>query len=261
VPVTELRNRAALASSGDVLAYVDADNEIVPEWAASAVDTLRLPNVGATGAAYHAPPDGTWVQRAYGHLRGRPAGRKDVEWLGSGNLAVWRSVLDRVGGFDPSLDTCEDVDLCHRIRATGLRVVSDERLRNVHHGDPATLWDLFKGELWRGRDNLRVSLRRPLSWRTVVTALIPMAEVATMAAAVTGLAIAGSGGLWLAAATLMLLSVPACLKVVRAAYREQHAGGVGLAETFAVAWVYDMARALALVARMPHRGRSTTVEY
>ena len=46
---------------------------------------------------------------------------------------------------------------------------SGTRLRNVHHGDPASLARVFLGELWRGRDNARVSLRTPRSWRTLAS--------------------------------------------------------------------------------------------
>src|SRR5215217_5553243 len=39
--VAELRNRAAGAAQGEVLAFIDADHEIDPAWAAHAVDVLR----------------------------------------------------------------------------------------------------------------------------------------------------------------------------------------------------------------------------
>src|SRR6185369_11672084 len=88
--VAELRNRGARHATGDILAFVDADNEIAGGWLYAALECLRMPNVGAVGAMYQAPPDGTWVQRTYGHLRGGPRDR-DADWLGSGNLAVSRS--------------------------------------------------------------------------------------------------------------------------------------------------------------------------
>ena len=160
-----LRNFGAATASGDVLAFVDADHEIADTWVAAVRRVLAEPDVAATGAMCSPPHEGTWVQRAYGLLRGLPKGTHDVEWLGSGNLAVRRSAFESVGGFDTSLTTCEDVDLCRRIRTAGHRIVSSSELRNVHYGDPATLWDLFKGELWRGQDNLRVTLRGPLTWR------------------------------------------------------------------------------------------------
>ena len=83
----------------------------------------------------------------------------------SGNLAVKRTAFQAIGGFDAALEACEDVDFCQRLRRAGWRLVGDERLESVHLGDPPTLAALFRAERWRGRDNLRVSLRGPLDAR------------------------------------------------------------------------------------------------
>src|SRR5262249_37341750 len=188
--VAELRNIGAAHSTGDLLAFVDADHEISAAWLRAATDTLHSADVAAVGALCHAPLDGTWVQRAYGLLRGVPRGTRDVEWLGSGNLAIRKAVFQSVGGFDTSLTTCEDVDLCNRIRAGGLRIVSNAGMKNVHYGDPATLWDVFKGELWRGRDNLRVSFRGPLTLRGLPSVLTPIIDVVLIAATIVGIVLA-----------------------------------------------------------------------
>jgi GT2 family glycosyltransferase len=75
----------------------------------------------------------------YDGFRARAAGVQQVDWLGSGSLAVWRDVFERVGGFDSRLETCEDVDFCQRLRRSGYGLWSDDRLRSVHLGDPRTI--------------------------------------------------------------------------------------------------------------------------
>jgi GT2 family glycosyltransferase len=253
--VARLRNIGAREASGDILAFIDADNEISSQWVRAAIETLASSTIGAVGAHYHAPPDGTWVQHAYGLLRGRPNGVHDVEWLGSGNLAVRRSLFDEVGGFDASLEACEDVDLCHRIRATGHRVVSDARLTSIHYGDPATLRELFRGERWRGRDNLRVSFRSPLAWHLLPSAIIPVFDTMMLAAVVIGTIgmVAGlPGALMVTAVGLLGISGGSLMKVARAARREPLLKGRRLSEAFVVALVYDIARALAVVCHARH---------
>ena len=137
----------------------------------------RAAGVAATGAPYVSPPAANWVQESYDNLRARPSSRQDVDWLGSGNLAVSRAPFERLGGFDRSLEACEDVDLCNRLRLAGHRIVADPALRSVHFGDPSTLRALFFGELWRGRDNARVTWRGPRTLRHLRSMLIPIATL------------------------------------------------------------------------------------
>jgi glycosyltransferase involved in cell wall biosynthesis len=248
--VSELRNVAARSAHGQILAFVDADHEIVENWIGCAVERLSSPNVGAVGALCECPHDGTWVQHTYDALRSRHRGSVAVEWLGSGNLAVRREVFERLGGFDATLETCEDVDLCFRLRREGWLLMSDDRLRNVHYGDPKTLKALFKAELWRGRDNLRVSLRS-LSLRGSPSIAIPFVDLALMAVAAAGVMTAPWRGLRMTAialATVCALSGVRASRMMRRLPTKPRAA----AKAFAVAVVYDVARALALVVRSRH---------
>lgn len=247
--VAELRNRGAAAARGEVLAFIDADHEIDPGWMARAVEGLDRPEVGAVGAQYLPPPSGTWVQNAFDALRGHQPGLCEVEWLASGNLAVRRADFERVGGFDTTLESCEDFDLCQRLRSSGLRVMSDDRLRSVHFGDPATLRALFRAELWRGRDNLRAGLRGPVTLRGLPSLVIPVLDLACLVLGCCGL-LSPPSGLLLAAGAPLAIGALAALRASLMLSRRPD--GVGAVQAFAVACVYDLARALALVYRAPH---------
>src|SRR4030095_7743152 len=76
--VSELRNRAAEAATGEYLAFVDADHEVAPGWLRAARSVMSEASIGAAGALYVSPPTGTWVQRMYGFLRGGNHGRDAV---------------------------------------------------------------------------------------------------------------------------------------------------------------------------------------
>lgn len=255
--VAELRNQGAQRAHADVLAFIDADNEIAAGWVYAALECLHLPNTAVVGALYQPPVDGTWVQRTYGHLRGIPNGQHDADWLGSGNLAVSRAAFESVGGFDTSLETCEDVDFCHRIRARGLRVLSDARLKSIHHGDPKTLSEVFSSERWRGRDNLRVSFRRPINWSALPSAVLPIVQGVALGIGVAGIVasfVTAWIGLLLVAAALVSFVAGTWLRVAWAGWRSRPRRAVGMLAVFIVASVLDVARALALVSRAPHRG-------
>ncbi len=245
--VAGLRNRGARSAAGALLAFVDADHELDPGWLAAAVDSLAEPGAGAAGAAYSPPPAAGWVQRTYDALRERPAERRDAEWLASGNMAVWRAAFDAVGGFDAALETCEDVDFCRRLRLAGYAVVAEPRMRSVHHGDPRTLGSVFFGELWRGRDNLRVSLRAPRSWRSLASAVIPVLDLAALAATAIFLVATPPGVAWLAGGAA---AVPFALIGARALRMLRRGRQVRLADAVQavlVAGAYDSGRAFAVI--------------
>lgn len=250
--VAALRNRGARAALGSIIAFADSDHEISREWIASAVDVLSDATVGATGAPYLPSPSANWVQQHYDGLRVRPARREDAPWLGSGNLAVKRSVFERIGGFNTSLTACEDVDLCNRITKAGFRIVTDPQLRSIHFGDPKTLKALFFGELWRGRDNLRVTFMGPRTFRHFRSALIPLAELTLLVGA---LGLMASGHLILATLCTMAAFVPTGIRAARIRKRRTGHGLTAAAQALAVAVVFDLARALAILARGSHRAR------
>jgi GT2 family glycosyltransferase len=253
--VGALRNEGARRASGDVLAFVDADNEIVDGWIAAALDGLAMKRTGAVGAPYHPPSPGTWVQRRYDGLRRHPKDLEIVEWLGSGNMALRRGVFEEVGGFDTALETCEDVDLSRKLRAHGYVLLADRRMKNVHHGDPETLRDVFFGELWRGRDNIRVSLRRPLSARTVTSAFIPLANLGALGLVAAGLAMGTGAGLVIAAGAVAQI---AGVVALRASAIARPGTGASWPGALAVAGAYEAGRAFALAGRFGHARRRRT---
>ena len=251
VTVAEARNRGAAACHGDVLAFVDSDHELAARWIDCAVATLQLPGVAAAGALYSSPANPSWVQRIYDGFRSRSSGVHDVGWLGSGNMAVWRHAFERVEGFDGSLSACEDVDLCQRLRRSGFRIVSDDGMTSVHHGDPTTLPRLFAGELWRGRNNLGVSLRGPLRLSALPSIVVPVIDLSAFFVCALGAVL---GGPWrapavAAAVAWVVLRLGHAAQVFRRLPVQTMAEAV---RTLVVVGVFDAARALALLLRAPH---------
>jgi hypothetical protein len=125
----------------------------------------------------------------------------------------------------------------------------------VHHGDPPTLRALFFSELWRGRDNLRVSLREKMTLRNAPSVLIPLLILLALLLSGVGALVAVSGGSagWLVTG----IAVAGALSVLRAARlwtRTPRAEKT--ITTAAQAWLvgatYDVARALALISRASH---------
>jgi GT2 family glycosyltransferase len=258
VRVSALRNEGMRAARAPWVALIDADNEIAPGWLATAAAVVGRPAeaMAAIGRDYSSAVPGTWVQRLYNAFRRHPTAVQPVRWLATGNLVVNRAVALQIGGFDETLETCEDVDFCNRLRRRGHEIWTHPGLESIHHGDPATLTRLFVGELWRGRDALRVDLRGITAWADIPSMVIPLVALALMitggVSALVAWVIAGEWLWWTLASAAGVVALSA-LKATRMFMRQGDRRVRTLAGLCLVALVYDTARALALVSRMPHR--------
>ena len=254
--VSQMRNRAVAEARTPLIAMVDADHVLGPGWIRACRDAMADPGVAIAGAPCHAPRPGTWVQRAYDRFRTHPTTRGPLEWLGAGNMVIRRDVFLHVNGFDESLETCEDVDLCNRVRQAGGRIVAEPRMHNVHLGDPATLKALFLSELWRGRDNIRVTLRGPLTPRALPSLLTPVLVLTACAVAAASIMLLPSTR-WAvisAGVSLTVIAAAIALRTARISRRGPWRLSA-IAQNLAVAIVYELARALALLARASHATR------
>ena len=128
------RNAGARASTGDVLAFCDADDEVAPGWiaglqkglvdhdfVASRFDltklnpSLRYVHPQATGLIRD--PSFAFLPRA-----------------GGCGLAIRRHVHDSVGGFDEHIRFHEDTDYCWKIQLTGVQLGwASEAVVHVQH--------------------------------------------------------------------------------------------------------------------------------
>ncbi|HEX2175488.1 MAG TPA: glycosyltransferase [Nocardioidaceae bacterium] len=128
--LSRARNAGVAASSGELIGFLDDDVVADPDWLAVAVGRLRAagPRHVVTGRVEPGPPEvpGAWApstisDRAARSYRGRL--RKDV--LYPHNMAMFRSALVEVGGFDERLGTgtayasAEDNDFCYRLLRAG----------------------------------------------------------------------------------------------------------------------------------------------
>lgn len=263
--VSTLRNRGVEAARGDLIAFVDADMQLGPDWLETARQCLAEPAVVAVGAEYSPAPDANWVQLLYDGLRQPTRDVIDTRWLPTGNILIRRAAFEAVGGFDESLQSCEDWDLCVRLRAGGHRLLSVEALRSPHFGDPASMGSLFRGEAWRGRDNLRVSIRHVPALRDLPGILVPILWLAGVVMVIAGVVLSPIFGMSALMAAALGLAMAMGLSLVRAfgIWRRTRYLPVGsLSRAWLVAVVFDAARALALVHAMPHRratiGRPST---
>lgn len=187
-------NAAIAASSGDVVARVDAHAEIPVDYLSCAVAALEetgADNVGgimdavgvsdlerAVACAMKSP---LGVGGARFHTGGG-AGESDTVYLG----VFRRSALERVGGYDPHFERAQDWEMNHRIRTTGGRVWFTPDL-TVTYRPRSTLRAL--ADQYRGYGRWRRVVARQHPGTANARYLAPPAMVVgTVAASVVGLA-------------------------------------------------------------------------
>ena len=247
--VGALRNRGCEKSSSDFIAFVDSDHEVTSDWLEKGLEILlQDESIVAAGSHYLAPPDGTWVQTTWAIHRLRGPKRGDVDWLGAGNLFVRRDAFEKVGGFREDLIAAEDVDLCHRLRQLGGRIVCDKRIRNIHHGEPKTLIAFLRKEYWRGSSGVKAWISQGFPLRDLPSLLWPLwhfvGGVVFAALAITAIISMERTWATLVAVSLFAWILPSVLLSVRTCLSEKRTTSIpALAVLY---FTYGIARAAAL---------------
>jgi GT2 family glycosyltransferase len=239
--VSRSRNEGARAATLPLVAFVDSDCVVQPGWAATVRAVLADAGIGVTGSRHILRADATWVERAWdrAHRKRAEAALVDTVYIPAGNLAARREVFLAVDGFDETLETGEDPDLCARIAAGGRRIVEARDMRCVHLGEPRTLGDVFRRERWHGRGARLHYGDGRLAPITLATAAFGGALAFAAASLVAAIA---TGVPWLLAGLLAPAAVPA---VYAASY------GRGDPRHTAQLWAIYLAYFLARTAAFP----------
>ncbi|HEU5050967.1 MAG TPA: glycosyltransferase, partial [Gemmatimonadales bacterium] len=134
--VSNARNRGISESDGEILAFVDADCIVEPQWLTEIAGAFEDPEVGCVaGDLKHMPPR-TAAERQVARMLGdwqRYAFTSNPPYAITANASYRRDTLERIGGFDPQMTRAQDVELglrCHE--QSGLRLGYAERATARH---------------------------------------------------------------------------------------------------------------------------------
>ena len=149
VNISGLRNLGAAAAKGDVLAFVDADCSIPANWIENATRHLASDDAGVIGGDYEIPKNSSWVARVWFEIA---YATKDgeVTFVPSGNMLMKSSTFRQIGGFNDTLKTSEDCELCFRAREAGFPVRLIREIAVIHWGTPQTLKAFYRKQVWHG---------------------------------------------------------------------------------------------------------------
>jgi O-antigen biosynthesis protein len=125
--LSNARNTAVAAATGEIVAFIDDDAMPDPQWLTYLVDTFaRTDFVAVGGPNLPVPGDGA-VADAVAAAPGNPihvlTTDREAEHIPGCNSAFRTELLREIGGFDPQFQTAgDDVDICWRLQDGGWRI-------------------------------------------------------------------------------------------------------------------------------------------
>lgn len=254
--VSALRNRGAQMAKGDLLAFVDSDVELFPEWLENSIPMFCDPMMVAAGCFPEVPTEATWVQRAWDvHQRGRqPSSPFPIAWLPSMNLMVRREAFQSIGGFNENLETAEDVDLCYRLANHG-GILCNPAMKAIHWGEAKDLATFWRKEVWRGIGNVRGLYSHGFRLDELPSVGYPLYVLLLVVMCGLGIGVdLWKGHVWMSLPSFIFLVFPAVVLALNTARRAHRPSLVP--SLFVLYLIYGLARACSVIKSFLPRSKS-----
>lgn len=156
--IPKQRNAGGREAQAPVMAFVDADVELLPGWGACVRKHFAEHDSLVLGSAPQLPPDASWVAEAYAlHWGVEPEAQTDfraARLLSTQSLALHTEIFHKVGGFREDIGVEEDHVFVVDAEKTGAHLIADPALAYIHHGEPRSLQEFFQRQLWGANSDL-----------------------------------------------------------------------------------------------------------
>lgn len=132
------RNAGLLEARGEIIAYIDDDARPDPYWLHYLVNSFMRSSHCAIGGPNLQPPGDSLIAECVANSPGGPVHvmltDEIAEHIPGCNMAIRKSQLEAVGGFDPQFRVAgDDVDICWRLQSRGWTIGFSSAALVWHH--------------------------------------------------------------------------------------------------------------------------------
>ncbi|GAC34247.1 glycosyltransferase [Paraglaciecola polaris] len=172
--ISALRNFGVTQSSGQYLAFLDADVYLSENWGEQMQRILtqnpkRIIASAMQICTFDAPP----LEKIRTSLSNAELD-VNVAFLPGRNLFLRREAFAKIGGFPEHLITCEDYYFTDKAAQLG-ELFYTSSATYIHLGEDKTLKGMFDKEIWRGQSNLQSIEGRHIPLREWPSFVVPPA--------------------------------------------------------------------------------------
>ena len=204
--IAELRNRGAAHVKAEFVLFIDSDMEVPEDWIEKFEKVQKEANADVLGFVVGVPANAPWFARIWAlRTNARRDRLQEIDFLPGHNIAVRRSLFERVGGFSTDLRTSEDKDLVMRLKSAGARVFSAPPIGIIHWGYEKTFKEWIRKEFWRQSSHVSMIRRHGTSARLL---RFPLTAVFHLIVAAGVIAALVSQSWWWATGLAVLLVLP-----------------------------------------------------
>jgi len=171
--ISTLRNFGVERSTGEYLAFLDADIALSSNWIECMLETLNGSSSRVIASAVQvdgqdAPPLEK-IRTALSNV----VTDQNVSFLPGRNLFLLRDTFEKVNGFPDHLVTCEDYYFTDRANQLG-DLYYTSAASYVHLGEDKDFGEMFKKEIWRGQSNLLSVKGRSIPLNEIPSFIVPV---------------------------------------------------------------------------------------
>ena len=183
--ISASRNIGVKESSGEFLAFIDADILLSKNWLTVMIAEMQA-KAGRvlTSAAQRCEPNAPRLEQIRTIMN--ESADTPVEFLDGRNLFLPRAVFEQTGGFPEHLVTCEDYFFTHRVHQLG-EMYRTSKATYIHLGEDKRYGEMFHKEIWRGQSNLQSLKGRPIPLREWPSVIAPLYEASCATSFLVGI--------------------------------------------------------------------------